>query len=89
MPKQPLSVDPMEAMIAYALDAAKIPYTREMNGLDFYLPTFDVYIEVKQFHSTRIADQMGRVDNVIAAQGRGAVSLLCGLIAVYGQCTNG
>jgi len=38
-------------------------------GLDFYLPDFDLYIEVKRFHSPRIGEQMSRHPNVIAIQG--------------------
>jgi len=47
-----------------------------VTGLDFYLPSFNVYVEVKQFHSERIAEQMSRQENVIAIQGmRGMVAL--------------
>jgi hypothetical protein len=49
-----------------------LPHDHE-SGLDFYLPDFDVYVEIKQFHSNRIAEQMSRRDNVIAIQGRKAM----------------
>lgn len=67
--------DPMERIIADALDAANIRYKTGHGGhapLDFYLIDFDVHIEVKQFHSNRIAEQMSRAPNVIAIQGRAA-----------------
>lgn len=50
------------------------------SGLDFYLPDLDIYIEVKQFHSDRIAKQMARRPNVIAIQGRGAVLTFCAML---------
>jgi hypothetical protein len=44
--------------------------------LDFYLPAFDIYIEIKQFHSERIHKQMGLQENVIAIQGKKAVEFI-------------
>jgi hypothetical protein len=72
--------DPMETLIANALDVAGIPYDREVDGLDFRLRDIDVFIEVKQFHSSRIAQQMSRRDNIIVAQGRKAVEILADFI---------
>jgi len=77
--------DPMEIMIRDALQDAGIEYLANEGGatltcLDFYLPGSDVYIEVKQFHSDRIGEQMARAPNVIVAQGRGAVELLARMI---------
>lgn len=66
----------MEAMLASALAEASIQFTAPHN-LDFHLPDHDVFIEVKQFHSDRIAEQMSRAPNVIAVQGRAAVEWLC------------
>ena len=81
---KPLSIsDPMERMIADALDRSGKEYQHEVNGLDFYLPGRNVYIEVKRMHSPRIADQMSRAPNVIAVQGAEAVKLLCDLIDAY------
>lgn len=70
--------DPMEAATAEVLALAGVRYHREHreSGLDFYLPDFDVYIEVKQFHSDRIAAQMSRRRNVIAIQGLGSLDAL-------------
>ena len=77
------AVDPMEKLVADALRAAGIRFVEENETperLDFYLPDFDVFIEVKQFHSDRIGEQMSRAPNVIAAQGAAAVGLLAKLI---------
>ncbi|MDP3405079.1 MAG: hypothetical protein Q8S03_10345 [Brevundimonas sp.] len=68
--------DPMEAIVAAALDRAGIGYVRipkETAGLDFRLTGTTVHIEVKRFHSPRIAEQMSRTEDVIAIQGEPAV----------------
>lgn len=76
--------DPMEWLIASALSAAGIRFLvdgrADTKSLDFLLPDLNLYIEVKQFHSPRIAAQTARVDNVIVAQGRAAVEFLAALI---------
>ena len=76
--------DPMEEKMASALTAAQIEYVTDTDprslDLDFYLPAQNVHIEVKQFHSDRIAAQMARAENVIALQGRKAVGLFCALL---------
>lgn len=82
--------DALERRIGEALDQACIPFIYESDcgpnqaapcfGLDFYLPTLDVHIEIKQFHSARIAGQMERAANVIALQGRIAVDLFADMI---------
>ena len=76
--------DPIEAMVSKALTEAKIEFVTENDpracNLDFYLPNIGVHIEVKQYHSPRIADQMSRADDVIAIQGRWAAEVFCGLI---------
>lgn len=81
-------MDRMEKMIADALDFAGIPYQTDMqgnpSGLDFRLPN-GVEIEVKQFHSPRIADQMARTQNVIAVQGEAAIGMLAILIRAFSQ----
>lgn len=82
--------DPMEAIVAQALDASGITYTRDLgggnpSGLDFRLEN-GIEIEVKQFHSHRIADQMARAENVIAVQGEDAVRFFASLIRLMQQC---
>lgn len=74
--------DPMERLVADALDRAGINYHRgEATGeLDFRLIDYGVHIEVKRFHSPRIERQMARHPNVIAAQGEAAVQLLARFI---------
>lgn len=72
--------DPLERTVAAALDTAKISYRHSTDGLDFYLPERDLYIEVKRMHSKRIAAQMAQADNVIAVQGVGSVTFMADLI---------
>lgn len=81
----------MERLIAEALHDAGIRFTASDRNagrpqrpdditLDFHLLDLDLYIEVKQFHSARIAKQMEAAENVIVAQGRAAVTALANLI---------
>ncbi len=78
------ATDPMEQMIEAALVEAGVDFKRKGSNpgqtLDFYLPSFETYIEVKRFHSERIAAQMARVPNIIAAQGEPAVRCLAAAI---------
>ncbi len=74
---------PCEKIIREALLRVDIAFVEEVDNpahLDFYLSELDVHIEVKRFHSPRIAAQMARADNVIAVQGMVAVKLLAKLI---------
>jgi hypothetical protein len=77
--------DPMEKIVRDALTLAAVDFVEEEDarsqGLDFYLPGSAVHIEVKQFHSPRVAEQMSRADNVIAIQGLEAARFFAGLIA--------
>lgn len=75
--------DPMESMIRSALTDAGVRFVEDEDNptaLDFYLPEADLHIEVKQFHTDRIAEQMSRAPNVIAVQGGVAVAWLAYLI---------
>ena len=78
--------DPLEKSLASALDDAGIEYVHESehgnhnNGLDFYLPKYGVYIEVKQYHSERVSEQMKRHEEVIVIQGKSAVNYFASLI---------
>jgi hypothetical protein len=71
--------DSLEESVARALEMGGISFTHESEnkdqGLDFYLPDYNVYIEVKQFHADRISKQLASQDNVIVLQGRKAVAL--------------
>lgn len=69
--------DPIERIIADGLTAAGIYYIHDgelgnSTGLDFILPEMEIFIEVKQFFTPRILDQMSRVPNIIVIQGRDA-----------------
>lgn len=76
--------DPIEAMVAQALTDTGVEFVRENDpracGLDFYLHNIGVHIEVKQFYSPRIAEQMSRADDVIVIQGRWAAEVFCGML---------
>lgn len=81
--------DPMERLIADALDDAGIGYETGLGGgnpscLDFRLEN-GVEIEVKRFHSPRVGEQMARADNVIVAQGKEAVEFFALLISAMGR----
>ena len=75
--------DPIEAIVFDALTRAGIPFVmgRQAKGLDFLMTESDVYIECKQFHTPRTAEQMARVGNVIVIQGRGAATAFARMIA--------
>lgn len=77
--------DPMERAVAAALDAAAITWVDENDqralGLDFFLPDFDIHIEVKQMHSDRVVDQTARVKNIIVIQGLDAARAFARMLA--------
>ena len=65
---------PLERLVAHALDLAGIKYLTDFEGkspahLDFYLPDYDIYLEIKGGYSPRIARQLKRAPNVIVLQG--------------------
>jgi hypothetical protein len=72
--------DKLEIIVADYLDRKKIFFVHESqnNGssLDFYLPDYDVYIEVKRFYSDRALRQLQSRDNVILIQGIQAIKFL-------------
>lgn len=76
--------DPIELIVAEGLTRAHIPFVHESDNkeqsLDFYLPIHDILIEVKQFASERIADQLAPHGNVILIQGRRAAQCFAGMI---------
>lgn len=79
------ATDPMEQMTGEALAAAGVEFITDHEpdspaNLDFYLPAHDIHIEVKRFHSDRIGEQLKRAENVILAQGQGAVAFLANLL---------
>lgn len=48
--------------------------------LDFFLPDHNVFIEVKQYHTDRIAEQMALKDNIIVLQGKQSVEYFIKLL---------
>lgn len=69
--------DELEKQIGDALIEANIKFERKHQRLDFFLPKYDVYIEVKKYHSERVVKQLATQDNVILVQGIKAVKLFC------------
>jgi hypothetical protein len=73
----------LEKQMANLLRSADIDFTRperdrsDPTTLDFYLPDFDLYIEVKQFHTDRITRQLAAVPDrktAIMLMGPSAIS---------------
>lgn len=87
MPAPEHITDPIERIVADALYDRGISYVRDgdksgidTHGLDFKLMGVDVFIECKQFYTPRIAQQMERVSNVIAIQGKAAAMMFAALL---------
>lgn len=72
MKRQP-TMDPVEKIVRDALQETYTNFVEDPDpralGLDFFLIDAGIFVEVKQFHSERIAGQMARAPNVIAIQG--------------------
>lgn len=72
--------DGLEEQVALILDKKGIEYIHESEnksqGLDFYLPDLEIYIEVKRFYSERSLRQLALHDEVILIQGRKSVVIL-------------
>jgi len=84
-PKSSLPTDPLEKKVAEALRAAGVSFylerdIRNPTWLDFYIPDWSVAIEVKQFHSERIGNQMLGTKNVIVLQGSASVDFFCSVL---------
>ncbi len=79
-----MPMDKLEQKIAAALDFAGIKYKTDEGGgnpsnLDFCLEN-GIEIEVKRYHTNRIALQMARAEQVIAVQGERAVEFMAMLL---------
>lgn len=76
--------DPIERIVFEGLRARGVEFRVDgqggYSGLDFYVPEMDLHIEVKQFNSPRIAEQMSRFPNVIVIQGEAAARAFVALI---------
>lgn len=71
-----LTKDPIEEIVATALDATGLWYRRgEGKEADFVVPGLDIEIECKQFYSARAIRQLEGKENVILVQGRAAASI--------------
>ncbi|MCY1374892.1 hypothetical protein D9M68_551420 [compost metagenome] len=72
--------DFLEQSVADILAFHKIKFIHESennkSNLDFYLPDFDVYIEVKQYHSDRVLKQLSGKEDIILIQGKKSISML-------------
>jgi hypothetical protein len=80
--------DPMERMIADALNKAGMPAIHEGDKRRAGIgPTFDfdlgngVYIEVKRMHTPRVEKQLAQAENVILIQGKQAAEWFSAAIA--------
>jgi hypothetical protein len=78
--------DHLENKLAECLSEKGIDFVHESEnksqGLDFYLPKLNVYIEVKQYHTPRIAKQMTYQNEIIVLQGSKAVDAFIKLITL-------
>jgi hypothetical protein len=70
--------DHLEKQLADCLKAAQVQYR--------HLPDFFVYIEVKQFYSDRLTEQLKAHDNVILLQGRKAVDAFARCLSLNANC---
>lgn len=61
--------DPVERIVYDGLRLATQLMEESPVGLDFYLPEYDVHIEVCRFHTDRKIQQINRAPNVILIQG--------------------
>lgn len=89
-----LTFDPVEQIVRQGLIDSGVRFIEECNEthqLDFGLPDHGLLIEVKQFHSDRISEQMSRSPNVIAVQGRQAAEFFASALMALGSTkhTNG
>jgi hypothetical protein len=74
----------LEPIVEQALKDAGVKYNREgkSNRLDFYLPEFDVYVEVKEYYTPRSDKQLADHENVILLQGKKSVEAFCKMLSV-------
>jgi hypothetical protein len=79
----PVTKCPLEQQLETALTDAGIKFLRENENplaLDFYLPEYDLYLEVKSGFTPRAAKQMERASNVIVVQGMRSTSFIAMLL---------
>ena len=80
-------IDPIEKIIATALDNAGIEYILDgeapknvTHNFDFYIPNFCIHIEVSAYYTPRKIEQLSRAEHVIYVQGRAAALACAALI---------
>ena len=72
--------DELEKAIGDELINQGIVFERIHQRLDFYLPEFDIYLEIKKYHSERSNSQLSSQDNVILIQGKKSVDFFIKLL---------
>lgn len=79
--------DPIEIIVADALDKVGIQYTHEsqnkQQGFDFKLTYSGVHIECKQFPTDRTERQLLMTNDIILIQGRAAAIAFADMIGKY------
>lgn len=72
--------DDLELRVIDVLNRKQVEFIHESKGnnqrLDFYLPDYDVYIEVKKFHTDRVLDQLNSQNNIILIQGEKSIRFI-------------
>jgi len=79
MSKKYKITNPVEKPIAEILESHCLEYEHDnvkSSNLDFYIPSFDIYIECKAFYSDRIIRQIKDKGNVIVVQGEESAKFL-------------
>ncbi len=81
--------NPVEKIVADALIMAGISYKQNIetvtaegksHSIDFYLPNFNLWIEVCQFYTPRKIEQLSTLSNAILIQGKNAALAFAKLI---------
>ena len=76
--------DGLEKRVALMLEKRNILFEHESEKgttanekrLDFYLPEYEVFIEIKRHRSPRTGNQIARVENIILIQGEPSLKFL-------------
>jgi hypothetical protein len=83
-----MPIDPkrcrLEREIRQALEMSGRKFVEEHDTaerMDFYLPDYDIHIEVCRYYTPRKIDQLARAENVILVQGKKAAVMLARLLA--------
>jgi hypothetical protein len=81
--------DPLELKFEAWLIGQGVKYNRperlhsDPTQLDFYLPDFDLYVEIKRFHTPRLTNQLALVpstSNAMVLMGNKAIDAFINLI---------